>query len=100
MQAKARVRETAPFLAERSVQAPQTRIEEALTAHAEGAAASPALQLQNMLIESFSPIEASVRKADKYDVRIRIACILGISAAGWGIIALAIKGLLATIATF
>jgi hypothetical protein len=63
-------------------------------------ATSPALQLQNMLIESFSPIEASVRKADKYDVRIRIACIVGISAAGWGIIALAIKGLLAAIAAF
>lgn len=94
MSANASRRETqTPVDAERApVQHPS---EDHVWQPAGDAALSPALQLQNMLGERLGVIEASALKHDKYDIRIRLACILGISAAGWGILFLAARGVIA-----
>ena len=74
-----------------------TEVTEALQSHP-NSGHSPAIQLQNMLLDRFSIIEDTALKVDKYDVRIRLACIVGISCAGWAIIGLAAKGLFTLIA--
>lgn len=72
-------------------------VEEALGVQAD-ASHSPALQLQNMLVERLNVIEETALKTDKYDVRLRLAVIVGISAFGWGLVLLAARGVVALFA--